>query len=67
MAEYIDREKAKSLLHIEYAYAAEQILDEIPTADVAPVVHGHWAEDPDEMECSVWGAVELLRQRYIQI
>lgn len=40
--EYIDREKAKRLLHIEYAYAAEQLLDEIPTADVAPVVHGKW-------------------------
>lgn len=38
MAEYIDREKAKSLLHIKYAYAAEQLLDEIPAADVAPVV-----------------------------
>ena len=42
MAEYIDREKAKSLLHIEYAYAAEQLLDEIPAADVAPVVRGRW-------------------------
>lgn len=40
--EYIDREKAKRLLHIEYAYAAEQLLDEIPAADVAPVVHGLW-------------------------
>lgn len=38
MAEYIDRNKAKRLLHIEYAYAAEQLLDEIPAADVAPVV-----------------------------
>lgn len=38
MAEYIKREKAKRLLHIEYAYAAEQLLDEIPAADVAPVV-----------------------------
>lgn len=36
--EYIDREKAKRLLHIEYAYAAEQLLDEIPAADVTPVV-----------------------------
>lgn len=42
MAEYFDREKAKRLLHIEYAYAAEQLLDEIPAADVAPVVHGRW-------------------------
>lgn len=38
MDEYIDRKKAKRLLHIEYAYAAEQLLDEIPAADVAPVV-----------------------------
>lgn len=38
MAEYINREKAKRLLHIEYAYAAKQLLDEIPAADVAPVV-----------------------------
>lgn len=36
--EYIDREKAKQLLHIEYAYAAEQLLDEVPAADVMPVV-----------------------------
>lgn len=42
MAEYIDREKAKRLLHIEYAYAAEQLLDEIPAADIAPVAHGRW-------------------------
>lgn len=40
--EYIDREKAKRLLHIEYAYAAEQLLDEIPAADVMPVV---WCKD----------------------
>lgn len=39
MAEYIEREKAKRLLHIEYAYAAEQLLDEIPAAGVAPVGH----------------------------
>lgn len=38
MDEYINREKAKRLLHIEYAYAAEQLLDEIPAADVVPVV-----------------------------
>ena len=44
--EYIDREKAKRLLHIEYAYAAEQLLDEISAADVAPVVHGRWEYTP---------------------
>ncbi len=36
--EYIDLEKAKRLLHIEYAYAAEKLLDEVPVADVVEVV-----------------------------
>lgn len=49
MDEYISRKKAKRLLHIEYAYAAEQLLDEISAADVAPVVHGLW----DGNECTV--------------
>lgn len=58
MAEYIDREKAKSLLHIEYAYAAEQLLDEIPTADVAPVVYGRWEHlGGDKWCCSACGFV----------
>ena len=56
MAEYINREKAKRLLHIEYAYAAEQLLDEIPAADVAPVVRckdcKHSWEDIGGLTCS---------------
>lgn len=59
MAEYINREKAKRLFHIEYAYAAAQLLDEIPSADVAPVVHGRWIYEeetlftPSGYRCSV--------------
>lgn len=61
--EYIDREKAKRLLHIEYAYAAEQLLDEIPAADVTPVVHGQWIEKSAParktyFECSRCGTQE---------
>lgn len=56
MAEYIDRGKAKRLLHIEYAYAAEQLLNEIPAADVAPVVRckdcKHSWEDLGGLTCS---------------
>ena len=55
MAKYIDKEKAKRLLHIEYAYAAEQLLDEIPAADVAPVVHGRWEPRFDENCRCRWG------------
>lgn len=56
MAEYIDRQKAKRLLHIEYAYAAEQLLDEIPAADVSPVVHGWWIDEECVIVCSNCGA-----------
>lgn len=65
MAEYIDREKAKGLLHIEYAYAAEQLLDEIPAADVAPVVHGRWGDDGSGIIiCSECGRGYSLIPRY---
>lgn len=58
MDEYISRKKAKGLLHIEYAYAAEQLLDEIPAADVAPVVRGRWEHlGGDEWCCSACGFV----------
>ena len=52
MAEYINRDKAKRLLHIEGEYAAEQLLDEIPASDVVPVVrcreckHHYWEQEP---------------------
>lgn len=63
MAEYIDREKAKSLLHIEYAYAAEQLLDEIPAADVAPVVRGHFVHDGPRFAGGVdWWHLPPLRR-----
>ncbi len=64
--EYIDREKAKRLLHIEYAYAAEQLLDEIPAADVAPVVYGrwirpHWKNNNYCCDCSECGGEAMHR------
>lgn len=60
MDEYIEREKAKRLLHIEYAYAAEQLLDEIPAADVAPAWHGRWEKcDNLKPKCSVCGEYHL--------
>ena len=42
MAEYIEREKAKRLLYNVYAYAAEQLLDEIPAVDVPTITPGRW-------------------------
>lgn len=49
MAEYIDREKVKTLLE---RYGAEEdamkLLDGIQAADVAPMVHAHWIPRLDE-------------------
>lgn len=42
MAEYIEREKAKQYLADEYAYAAAEVIDRIPAADVVEVRHGEW-------------------------
>lgn len=73
MAEYINREKAKRLLHIEYAYAAEQLLDEIPAADVAPVVHWVLTDEklpPEGQDVLCWyeyfryGAFNRMYQTY---
>lgn len=59
IAEYINREKAKRLLHIEYAYAAEQLLDEIPAADVTPVVRCKDCYQSvvigNVLHCTYWG------------
>ncbi len=64
MAEYIDRTAlgisyADRNIFIDPAYAdgwntAIQIINEAPTADVAPVRHGHW-EELDEEGCSASG------------
>lgn len=64
MAEYIEREAAKKeILNYfgQYGHGAARVLDRVPAADVAPVVHGRWVivddgvmiGDGKHMECSV--------------
>ena len=64
MAEYIERGTGVSIFRAKanmavlmdaapYFEKAAQILEKLPAADVAPVVHGLWVEHLDEMECSV--------------
>ena len=64
--ECIERDAAKELLHraledeweIQYAYNR---LDEIPAADVRPVVRGEWKQfDEDTWECSNCGLLWTL-------
>lgn len=50
MSRYIDADEFKRinkrLLHCDFPYLCEltleELLDEIPTVDAVPVVHGHW-------------------------
>ena len=67
MAEYIEREAAKKAMADSYLipkYAennrpvTDKIIDSIPAADVAPVVHGRWTHlGGDEWCCSACGFV----------
>ena len=60
MAEYIERGLAiaklnalKAIEPLSTMADAKQLLADMPAADVAPVVHGRWIEEFDEMKCSV--------------
>ena len=61
--EYIDREKA--ILAVRHAWAKglepTQYIEQIPAADVAPMVHGRWIcirKRYGEYECSVCRGVD---------
>ena len=51
--EHIEREKA--ILAVRHAWAKglepTQYIEQIPAADVTPVVHGRWIEDHDYLKC----------------
>lgn len=60
MAEYIERSYIRKMAMFEMAYTMEtetdaavvlRMIDDAPAADVAPVVHAEWLEDPFE---SIW-------------
>ena len=74
MAEYIERETIKAAM-IHYGFKSpdmtvtEFVEDELPAADVAPVVHGRWvptkAPFMNECEdCSVCGYRTVWGHRY---
>lgn len=65
MAEYIQRSYIRKMAMLEMAYTMEtetdaavvlRMIEDAPTADVAPVVHGQWetsSDRPDSLICSV--------------
>ena len=75
MADYIEREKVTELIdyHQEEYCEAESYFgllkedfQELPSADVAPVVHGKWVKTDDDPEdtayqCSVCGKEALYK------
>lgn len=60
MAEYIEREDVREMMRMEFDddYADEAV-DRLPTADVAPVRHGEWIDVEDDygsyLRCSICG------------
>ena len=50
MSEYIEREALKAMFSSDnksWETAICSVIDFVPAADVAPVVHGEWREDTD--------------------
>lgn len=88
MKDYIDREALIETLRFNYkpmlqtgsiadvfCNAIERTINELPAADVAPVVHGEWlvtktergwncSEYPIEFTCSVCGRTEPEKEPY---
>lgn len=58
MADYIEREDALTAVdetYLDYLADVKAAVLKIPTADVAPVVHGHWIEENGCQICSECG------------
>ena len=53
MADYIERNKAKSYLAfgIGTVVSASEALDQVPAADVIPVIHGQWKREKQDIYC----------------
>lgn len=82
MAEYIEREAAREILCgwcrerelCDGSCLAEKELDAIPAADVAPVRHGRWIEQPHDFDlcgiayyqCSECGKEQQTPSNYCQ-
>ena len=70
MKEYIERE---ALLEEDFTYKCiniddisviEKLIKNVPTADVAPVVHGEWINHNTYVECPLCGAMPYHRSAY---
>lgn len=64
MARYIDADVFVRLIKEKYRFndflsanSAQKIIDNIPTADVQPVVHAHWEEYYGDGKCTSCGFV----------
>lgn len=74
MAEYIQRSYIRKMAMLEMAYTMEtetdaavvlRMIEDAPTADVAPVVHGKWIRyDDGVVTCSECGNAESSDSYY---
>lgn len=51
MADYIRREDALKALQNNFYSTAMDIINRVPPADVAPVVHGRWIDGAEDFTC----------------
>lgn len=60
MAEYIDRDEVIAWIwkqkRLSKGYTV-MVIQDLPAADVAPVVHGRWIEDHDYLKCPECGVI----------
>ena len=59
MAEYIERKALLDRLSGVYGDYAMEVVEEFPSADVEPVVHGEWIDGGDILSCSVCHATRM--------
>ena len=50
--DYIKREDVYSALNVFFFTGIKKDIDAIPAADVEPVRHGHWIDEPTGQMCS---------------
>lgn len=64
MDDYISRKAAMDALVFDYAYAAADLLKEVPKADVAPVRHGEWERIEDDYFCTLTLRCSLCHEEW---
>lgn len=65
MPEYIEREDVREMMRMEFDdNYADEAVDRLPAADVAPVRHGRWSFDGECSECGEFDVQDPFGSAY---